>query len=43
MRSCVDWKQTREVLPALEGYADWMVTTRDEDGTGMIDVTPPLK
>jgi hypothetical protein len=28
----------REVLPALEGYADWMVTTRDADGTGMIDV-----
>ncbi len=29
----------REVLPALEGYADWLVQTRDGDGSGLIDVT----
>lgn len=29
----------REALPALEGYADWIVRTRDADGSGMIDVT----
>ena len=29
----------REVLPALEGYAEWIATSRDADGTGLIDVT----
>ncbi len=28
----------REVLPALEGYADWMVLARDGEATGMFDV-----
>jgi hypothetical protein len=29
----------REVLPALEGYAQWIVAARDADGTSMVDVT----
>ncbi len=29
----------REVLPALEGYADWLAGTRDKDGSGLFDVT----
>ena len=29
----------REVLPALEAYADWLLRTRDEGGTGLFDVT----
>ena len=29
----------REVLPALEAYADWLVTKRDADASGLIDVT----
>ena len=29
----------REVLPALEGYASWLATSRDADGSGLIDIT----
>ena len=29
----------REVLPALEGYADWLLLARDADQSGMFDVT----
>jgi hypothetical protein len=29
----------REVLPALEGYAVWLVGSRDAGGTGLFDVT----
>ena len=28
----------REVLPALEGYAEWLLNRRDSDGSGLIDV-----
>jgi len=29
----------REVLPALEGYAEWLATARDADDSGLVDVT----
>lgn len=29
----------REVLPALEGYAEWLVSSRDASGSGLFDVT----
>jgi hypothetical protein len=29
----------REVLPGLEDYAGWLATTRDADGSGLVDVT----
>jgi hypothetical protein len=29
----------RETLPALERYGDWLATTRDSEGSGLIDVT----
>ena len=28
----------KEVMPALEGYAEWLSTSRDSDGTGLVDV-----
>ncbi len=28
----------REVLPAFEGYADWLLHARDADDTGLIDI-----
>lgn len=29
----------REMVPALEGYAEWLLGSRDAEGTGLIDVT----
>ena len=28
----------REVLPLLEGYAEWLATARDAEGSGLVDV-----
>ncbi len=33
----------KEVLPALEGYAEWLLATRDKDASGLVDVLDPYE
>ncbi len=33
----------KEVLPALEGYAEWLAAARDADQSGLIDIADPAE